>query len=269
MGGVFSHKVGDRSAQVYGQSPFEEDINNPPTARVVQAGSTGHAYESALPVPTASQRVEQGNTILQAQVTQPVLATTWVTRRTTANSQNATPPAAIYGTGGLDDSNKQMQKAVCFFVVVGVIFGSIFYLNNAAFFNSTEDPEKGRNNTIVCPVTFDGNSTNTILTSCENDGCGGSIEWCSLDDSKRYILRVAVRGDYGKFRQTIRFYLNEDYFGRFRPITGQCRSFFTDVLLRTVRSSSGILKLEYDNAPEVQSTCDGKASRLRIILTEI
>ena len=286
MGKVVSTQVGDRSAQEFGRNPYAQ-TQDVQVATVSESGAGTEHY------PTATAIEETGGgfgqtataTAVPPRGTATTPTTVWGERvgagggtGTGWNSGGAAggnrTRTAGWNTGGATGGNSgEGFQGLFTLLFLGVCIGVPIAASAGAFDGGsstpspTPFPSSVPADVVVCPTTFDGNSKNELLTSCDFDGCGGSIEWCGLNDLASYRLIVSVKGDHDAVSESVTI-----NFGGFVDVGSagvQCGSSFVEVSDRTSTSSGGILLMTYQNTFSVDNLCGGLAMEMNATLIEL
>ena len=193
---------------------------------------------------------------------------------------------------GNNECSDEAKETMCnyfiglllFGVVIGVAVGVTYGFDSSSSSRGSPTPFPTRSpptpfptirpvfiapaNAVACPAVFVG-GTNTTLSSCTVSGCGGSVQWCGLNDTKVYNLLVQVRGDYDLLSETITLEFDGNSVETSALI--QCSSIFETVLNQGVGSSGGELLLTYQTSPSVTAICSDNvfATELRATLSEV
>lgn len=264
MGKVVSTRVGDRTLQGSRQSTR----GNVQVAAVSESGNENEQYPTATAVqePTVTEGgLVQATTVTTAlpQSAAEIRSTVWGER---VDDDDPQPPG---GNGNRARGNAPAEAGDGLTGILTLLFfGACIAIPIAAFAGAFDDDSAGLAPTafptptpvdvLVCPVVFDGNSQNVQVTSCDEDICGGSIEWCSVDNTSSYRLIVSVRGDYDSPAETITLTLEGQ--SLVRSADEQCGAELVTILDRSFTPSSSTLLLEYQNSAAVDNICLGGLS---------
>ena len=188
------------------------------------------------------------------------------------------------------EADRRYQTAICLvlLIVLGAICSAIYAIvESASLFASnakrsptqlptftptrlptTAGPLIPRANVLVCPPIFVG-GLNSTLTACKFSGCGGSIEWCGLNASKRYELVVDVRGDFDLAQETVTVTFNGN--STVGSASTQCSENFERVINQEVDVRGGDFKLTYQTSSSVTPVCGENvfSAELRATLIQV
>ena len=235
MGGLLTKKVGDRMAE-------QEQAHDAQLATM--AG--GQYDQGHYPTATAVSE-DQGNT---SYVT---AERTWMG----GNAEEGLPTSNAYenqyqNTSSNDGEDCVEQAKGWFYTLIFI--GAFVGISVAA--SLEEEPSAGGippANVVVCPTVFDAVNQSVVLSACARDGCGGSIEWCGLNDAGSYRLIVSASGDYDSLAETVT--LNVSGTSSVVSPSVQCGSTLEQILDQVVVSTAGVLLLTYQNSENVDNLC--------------
>lgn len=276
MGKVVSTQVGDRNM---------EQWNNPQQLQVATVSEGGG--EEQYPTATAVQRETTTGGIVQA------TAVTTSTTRTPAqigatvwgdpieeegqnpnrNNNNTNPWGNTQGQQpyyeGLQGLFTFIFLGVCIGIPVAATIG-LFDADDSSSFSGnppTAFPTPTPVDVFECPVLFDGNNRNVVMTSCDEDVCGGSIEWCDLNTTRSYRLILSIRGDYDALAESMD--ISIDGFEATVTASDQCDADFDTVLDRTFTPSTATVVLTYQNSGFVDNICGGLSTEMNATLVQL
>lgn len=154
-------------------------------------------------------------------------------------------------------------------IVVVIVLAALGVFTDATPTASpTVQPTSDPSAVVVCPPVF----TNDVVEAnvdCRSQGCGGSIEWCGLDDARNYSLLVEINGHYAEVGSNVTL----NIFGN-RTVTIEKTTLFSCIIFAQVfddiiRPTGGTLLLTFDNNDLVNPVCFGASSRVQTTLTQL
>lgn len=154
-----------------------------------------------------------------------------------------------------DEDDQERAKLWCCCLGLPALIIVLLVQTNLA--DSRKIPEPPPANVIICPTVFDSNNQSVVFSACNGEGCGGSIQWCGLNDASSYRLVVSARGDYERVSETIT--LNVSGTEVVGSPSVRCAAFFEQLLDQTVTTTGGVLLLLYQNSVDVNQRCYGEA----------
>ena len=277
MGKVVSTQVGDRSAQEFGRNPYAQ-TQDVQVATVSEGGAGTEHY------PTATAIEETGGgfgqtataTAVPPRGTATTPTTVWGERvgagsgtGTAWNSGGAAggnrTGTAGWNTGGATGGNSgEGFQGLFTLLFFGVCIGVPIAITSGVFDGEsstpspTPFPSNPPSSVVVCPTVFDASNRNEVVASCGLVGCGGSIEWCGLNDATSYRLIVSVKGDYDAASESVT--INFGGFAEVGSADVQCGSSFVEIFNQVATPSAGTHLMTYQNSNGVNSICSSGSS---------
>ena len=200
----------------------------------------------------------------------------------TSELQNTRPRNAPPGTS-VDDGKAAVCGLLCVAGIMFIVFiGAIVIAvqesatsgDATGHSGPTKSPTRSPTDVLKCPARFgvffgEVRATFSII-QCRTEGCGGSLEWCGLDNARQYRVEVKLFADHRVFGRNTTFELD----GNFTEVWlggPTCR--FGQVLNQTVFPTDGNIILYYKNSPLVTPSCGGGnpqySSQMEIFLVEV